>query len=106
MVVNSVNGKVYKPKEGSRFILYIQNLNIIDPDIYETIGLVEFLLQILTYKGFYDENLEFVTIEKLQVIITMQNPTLRGRNQISTRFTSRMQIVVMDELASDECSYL
>lgn len=33
MVVNSVNGKVYKPKEGNRFILYIQNLNIIDPDI-------------------------------------------------------------------------
>jgi len=33
LVVNSINGKVYKPKEGSRFILYLQNLNIIDPDI-------------------------------------------------------------------------
>jgi dynein heavy chain 2 len=104
LVVNSINGKVYKPKEGSRFILYLQNLNIIDPDIYETIGLVEFLLQILTYKGFYDENLEFVQIENIQMIITMQNPTLRGRNQLSTRFTSRMQLVVMDDLSSEECS--
>jgi len=52
IAINNVNGKLWRPKSGNKFIFNIKNLNIIDPDNYDTIGLVEFLLQLLTYKGF------------------------------------------------------
>jgi len=100
----AINGKIWRPKDGSRFILYIKNLNLIKPDQYETIGLVEFLLQILTYKGFYDENLEFVQLEKVQMVVTMQNPRNRGRSQVSTRFTSRMRVLILDPLSGQEAT--
>jgi len=93
VAINSANGKIWKPKEGIKFVLYIRNVNLIEPDKYDTISLIEFLLQILVYKGFYDENLEFVNLERVQLIISMHDPKLKGRNQISTRFTSRMKLL-------------
>lgn len=60
-------GRVLRPKEGDRLILYLKDLNLPRPDKYETIQLISFLQQLVTYKGFYDDNLEWLSLERVQV---------------------------------------
>lgn len=37
------------------------------PDKYDTMQLVAFLQQLLTYKGFFDDSLEWIAVERVQV---------------------------------------
>ena len=41
-------------------ILYLRDLNLPKPDKYSTMQVIAFLQQLLTYKGFYDDKLEFI----------------------------------------------
>jgi dynein heavy chain 2, cytosolic len=54
------------------------------------------LLQILTYNGFYDDNLEFVNLENIQVVGSMNPSNALGRHKLSTRFTSIVRICSID----------
>ena len=47
--------------------------------------LIAFLQQILTYGGFYDNNLEWVGLEAVQIVGSMTAGTGLGRHQLSTR---------------------
>lgn len=47
-------GRVARPKDGDRLILYLKDINLANPDKYETIQLIAFLQQLLTYKGIFD----------------------------------------------------
>jgi len=58
-------GRVYRPKDSQRLIVYLKDINLPKPDKYDTIQLIAFLQQIVCYKGFYDENLEFVYLERV-----------------------------------------
>ena len=40
--------------------MFCQDINLPKPDQYNTCMLVAFLQQLITFKGFYDENLEFM----------------------------------------------
>lgn len=40
------------------------------PDKYNTAQLVAFLQQLLTHGGYYDDNLEFIHIERIQVCVS------------------------------------
>ena len=68
LVVSSSNGRVFRPKECDRLILYLKDLNLAMPDKYGTCMLIAFLQQIITYGGFYD-GLEWVGLEAVQVIM-------------------------------------
>lgn len=48
--------------------------------------------QILTYNGFYDENLEFVNLENIQIVGSMNPSNTMGRHKLCTRFTSIVRI--------------
>ena len=48
--------------------------------------------QILTYNGFYDENLEFVGLEGVQMVASMTPGSAMGRHLLTTRFTSIVRI--------------
>lgn len=52
--------------------------------------------QIVTYQGFYDDNLEFVHLERIQVISSMNPATTIGRHVLSSRFTANVRIAYMD----------
>lgn len=65
------------------------------PDKYNTAQLVAFLQQLLTHKGYYDENLEFIHIERIQIVGSMNPGSTVGRHQLSTRFTARARIAYM-----------
>ena len=47
------------------FKIYLKDINLPKPDKYDTIQLISFLQQIVCYKGFYDDNLEFVGLERI-----------------------------------------
>ena len=95
LIVSSSNGRVFRPKECDRLILYLKDLNLAKPDKYGTCMLIAFLQQILTYGGFYD-NLEWVGLEAVQIVGSMSasgGGTGLGRHQLSTRFTSVLRVV-------------
>ena len=90
------NGRLYRPKECQRLILYLKDINLPKPDEYETIQLIAFLQQIVAYDGFYDDNLDFVTLERIQIIASMNPSSTLGRYQLSTRFTAMVRIAFVD----------
>ena len=94
--VSSSNGRVFRPKECDRLILYLKDLNLANPDKYGTCMLIAFLQQILTYGGFYD-NLEWVGLEAVTIVSTMTAGTGLGRHLLNTRFTSVMRIISINE---------
>jgi len=95
-------GRVFRPREGDRLVLFLKDINLPKPDRYNTCGLIAFLQQLLTFKGFYDEHLEFLAIERVHIVCTMNPATTVGRHQLSTRFTATVRIAAMDYPDSGE----
>ena len=88
-------GRVLRPKEGDRLILFLKDLNLPKADIYDTIQLIAFLQQLVSYKGFHDDNLDWISIENVQIVASMNPATSVGRSVLSTRFTATVHIVYM-----------
>lgn len=95
---NSGAGKLLKPKDCARLVLYLKDINLPKPDKYQTIQLASFLQQIISHKGFYDpQSLEFVLLdEKIQIVVSMFPPSSIGRNQLTQRFTAIVKILSID----------
>lgn len=90
------SGRCYRPREGDRLVLFLKDINLPKPDKYDTCPLVAFLQQLITFQGFYDEQLEFLGIEKVHIVATMNPPTTVGRHHLSTRFTAIVRVAWMD----------
>lgn len=65
---NAPDGKVYRPRDCERLVLYLKDINLPRPDKYDTCMLVAFLQQLQTFGGFYDEKLDFLSLERVQVL--------------------------------------
>jgi dynein heavy chain 2, cytosolic len=76
-------GRVYRPKDCQKLIIYLKDINLPKPDKYDTIQLIAFMHQIVCYNGFYDDNLEFVYLERIQIIASMTPATVVGRHKLS-----------------------
>ncbi|CAF4638011.1 unnamed protein product [Rotaria sp. Silwood1] len=90
--VSSTNGRTYRPKDCENLILYVKDINLPKLDKWGTSQLIEFFQQILTHNGFYDNNLEFVNLENIQIVGSMNPSNTLGRHKLSTRFTSIVRI--------------
>ena len=93
---SSSDGRVYRPRDCERLVLYLKDINLPRPDIYDTCQLIAFLQQIITFGGFYDEALEFLSLERIQIVSSINAATTVGRHQLSTRFTAVVRILVVD----------
>ena len=49
-------------------------------------------IQVVTYNGFYDSNLEWVGLEGVQIVASMNAGSPLGRHKLTTRFTSVVRI--------------
>ncbi|KAM8977653.1 cytoplasmic dynein 2 heavy chain 1 [Pelodytes ibericus] len=96
MVFNTNTGRVYRPKDCERLVLYLKDINLPKHDKWGTSTLVAFLQQVLTYHGFYDDNLEWVGLENIQIVASMSAGGTIGRHKLTTRFTSVARICVVD----------
>uniref|UniRef100_A0A7M5UV62 Cytoplasmic dynein 2 heavy chain 1 n=1 Tax=Clytia hemisphaerica TaxID=252671 RepID=A0A7M5UV62_9CNID len=93
MTISTNTGRVYRPKDCERLVLYLKDINLPKPDKWGTSQLVEFLQQVITYNGFYDFNLEWVGLDGVQIVASMNSTSSVGRHQLSSRFTSIVRIV-------------
>ncbi|GLD99147.1 hypothetical protein PINS_up007865 [Pythium insidiosum] len=99
---STTNGRVYRPRDGERLVLYLKDINLPKPDQYDTCMLIAFLQQLITFNGFYDPNLEFLGIEKVQIVASMNAATTVGRHPLSTRFTAIVKVAYMDYPSTEE----
>ncbi|KAJ7398962.1 hypothetical protein BTVI_119896 [Pitangus sulphuratus] len=56
----------------------------------------EFAKEVLTYEGFYDENLEWVGLENIQIVASMSAGGTLGRHKLTSRFTSIVRLCAID----------
>jgi dynein heavy chain 2 len=97
------SGKIIKPKDCTRLVIFIKDVNLPKPDKYHTTEVVSLLQQILTHHGFYDENMEFVSIDKRIQIVATLNPIISfGRYKLSTRFTANVRLMSIDNPSKKE----
>eukprot|EP00727_Mastigamoeba_balamuthi_P008592 m51a1_g4355 putative cytoplasmic dynein 2 heavy chain 1 (4311) ;mRNA; f:228679-242475 len=94
-VQSSTIGRVYRPKDTERLILYLKDINLPKPDKYETMQLISFLQQLLTYGGFYGGDGEWLTLERIQIVASMTPSSTIGRHALSGRFTSIVRVFTM-----------
>eukprot|EP00727_Mastigamoeba_balamuthi_P008574 m51a1_g4339 putative cytoplasmic dynein 2 heavy chain 1 isoform x1 (4695) ;mRNA; f:164362-180818 len=100
-IQSSTTGRVYRPKDAERLILYLKDINLPKPDKYETMQLISFLQQLLTYSGFYD-NGEWLTLERIQIVASMTPSSTMGRYPLSGRFTSIVRVFSMSYPDKDQ----
>ncbi|CAE7880984.1 DYH1B, partial [Symbiodinium sp. KB8] len=82
------------------------DINLPQPDKYNTCPLIAFLQQLVTFNGFYDENLEFLGLERVHIVSTMNPSTTVGRHNLSTRFTAIVRLGYMEYPDTTELSYI
>ncbi|KAI6079846.1 Cytoplasmic dynein 2 heavy chain 1 [Aix galericulata] len=102
IVISTNTGRVFRPKDCERLVLYLKDINLPKPDKWGTITLVAFLQQVLTYQGFYDENLEWVGLENIQIVGSMTAGGTLGRNKLTSRFTSIVRLCAVDYPERDQ----
>ncbi|OQS05963.1 dynein heavy chain [Thraustotheca clavata] len=96
------SGRVYRPRDGDRLVLYLKDINLPKPDQYDTCMLIAFLQQLLTFQGFFDPHLEFLGVERVQIVASMNAATTVGRHMLSTRFTAIVRVAAMDYPTAEE----
>ncbi|XP_043547742.1 cytoplasmic dynein 2 heavy chain 1 isoform X2 [Chiloscyllium plagiosum] len=96
MVISSNTGRVYRPRDCEHLVLYLKDINLPRPDKWGTSSVIAFLQQALTYHGFYDENLEWVGLENIQIVASMSVGGVMGRHTLTTRFTSIVRICTIN----------
>ena len=97
----TIQGRILRPKRAEKLVLLIKDINLVRPDPYGTVPLHSLLQQIITYQGFYDDDLEWTRIEKVQVISTMCSSDCMGRYAVSQRFTAINAIISLNYPCDD-----
>ncbi|KXJ28481.1 Cytoplasmic dynein 2 heavy chain 1 [Exaiptasia diaphana] len=82
MVISTNTGRVYRPKDCERLVLYLKDLNLPKPDKWGTSQLIAFLQQVITYFFFYDDNLEWVGLEGVFFVASMSAGTARENREL------------------------
>eukprot|EP00049_Salpingoeca_infusionum_P001770 m.50835 g.50835 ORF g.50835 m.50835 type:complete len:4155 (+) comp11193_c0_seq1:125-12589(+) len=96
VAMTAAGGRVYRPREGEHLLLYVKDLNLPKPDKWNTSFIVQFLQQMIAYRGFYDSNLEWVGIQNVQIVASMNPSSTLGRHKLSNRFTSNVRILYVE----------
>uniref|UniRef100_A0A3Q3KJ04 Cytoplasmic dynein 2 heavy chain 1 n=1 Tax=Monopterus albus TaxID=43700 RepID=A0A3Q3KJ04_MONAL len=96
LLLSANTGRVFRPKDCENLVLYLKDINLPKPDKWGTSNLIAFLQQVLTYNGFYDENLEWVSLENIQVVASMSTGGAVGSHSVTSRFSSIVRICTID----------
>ena len=70
--------QVLRPKDSDKLVLFLKGINLVKPDSWGTSMLSSFLQQLITYRGFYEDNLEWVTLEGVHIVATMSAGSLQS----------------------------
>eukprot|EP01013_Petalomonas_cantuscygni_P031315 TRINITY_DN574_c0_g2_i2.p1 TRINITY_DN574_c0_g2~~TRINITY_DN574_c0_g2_i2.p1 ORF type:complete len:4342 (+),score=1501.02 TRINITY_DN574_c0_g2_i2:256-13281(+) len=98
----SNQGKCLRPKSAERLILYLKDLNLPKPDMYATSMLHSLLQQLILYQGFYASDLEWIRVEKIQIVASMNPSGGVGRYPVASRFTALTSVVYVGYPSKEE----
>ncbi len=98
---SSGRGHVYRPAGFSRLVLFIKDANVSRQDIYGTSTLQAFLQQLLSYGGFFNEQMTFVTLQNVQIVLSL-TPVLLNKQPLHPRTASASRFLVLDDLNKSE----
>uniref|UniRef100_H2ZF01 AAA+ ATPase domain-containing protein n=1 Tax=Ciona savignyi TaxID=51511 RepID=H2ZF01_CIOSA len=104
MAISGGSGRALRPRECENLVLYLKDINLPKPDKWGTSQTLAFLQQLLTYHGFYDEDNEWVGLDGIQIVASLNAAATLGRHKLSSRFTSRVRILSMDYADTNELS--
>ena len=93
---------IYRPKNSQRLVLILTNIDYPQPDQYGSSMLISFLQYLVTYNGFYDTESQFVRVENIQIVLSMNIQQSPEGNQLSRRFSSKLKIGVVDHPDHDD----
>jgi len=101
-ITTGTAGRVYRPREGRRVVLAIKDINLPVPDKYDTSEIIMFLQQAVMHNGFYDDDLEFVHLEHIQIVATMAPASTLGRHHLCTRFAANVRLCSISYQTAEE----
>ncbi|KAL3981550.1 Dynein heavy chain N-terminal region 2 family protein [Acanthocheilonema viteae] len=109
--ISSASGRVLKPKEKQNLVFYIKAINVVKPDKWGTCEIIAFLQQLLTYEGYYNEKLEWISLENIQLVLSITLANDEGHYLLPSRFVSLLRICTVEyptkeELVTIYSSYL
>jgi dynein heavy chain 2 len=83
--------------------MFLRGIHLPKPDKYGTVPLVAFLQQLIEFKGFYDEQKEFLSVERIHLIAsTSLSSAMKGTLSLDRRYLSLVRIGRLDEPDNDE----
>ena len=91
--VSTAEGPALRPRDCERLVLLLKDINLPKPDSYGTVQVHSFLQQIILYNGFYDKDLEWIRVERIQVICTMNPSGSVGRYDLAPRFVAIISVL-------------
>uniref|UniRef100_A0A915PL62 Cytoplasmic dynein 2 heavy chain 1 n=1 Tax=Setaria digitata TaxID=48799 RepID=A0A915PL62_9BILA len=94
--ISSASGRILKPKEKQNLIFYIKSLNIVKPDKWGSCEIIAFLQQLLTYNGYYNEKLEWISLENIQLVLSITLSNDEVHYLLPTRFVSLLRIAAVE----------
>ncbi|KAK6637824.1 hypothetical protein RUM44_008246 [Polyplax serrata] len=97
-VTTSSTGRILKPKNSQKLVLLFKNLELATVDTWGTNMLVTWLQQVIAYQGFYETDLEWTSLDRIQIIGTLTDGTVYP----STRFTSINRVYYLSPPGSDD----
>ncbi|VDN08033.1 unnamed protein product [Thelazia callipaeda] len=104
---SSASGRILKPKDKPNLVIYIKALNVVKPDKWGSYEIIAFLQQLLTYGGYYKQNLEWISLENIQVrselyFFTLSFASDEGHCTLPLRFVSLLRLCVVKYPSNDE----
>lgn len=102
LVISGFKGKEYKPRK-SRLVLMLKNIDLCPVDSWGTSDVIELLIQLISRHGFYDDNLEWTSVEGLQICATLSD--LRN-HRISSRFLLKNVMIQFSEPTQNDMQYI
>ncbi|KAG5501057.1 hypothetical protein GH5_04648 [Leishmania sp. Ghana 2012 LV757] len=95
VLANTNAGPLYRPREGERLVIVLKNVNLPKADKYGTVELHSFLQQLILYNGFYNRDLEWVKVERVQIAASMNPNPSAGRYPVTPRLLALASILTV-----------
>ena len=76
-------GKLYRPKDAERLVIYFRDVHLPKRDKFGTVQLLSFVQQLIQSGGFFDSDLAWVRIENIQLVFST---TTVGSKSLPARF--------------------
>ncbi len=100
-VFSSCRGQTYRPAGFDHLYLLVKDANVSKQDVYGTSILQEFLQQLLSHGGFFNEQMTFALLQNVHIVLSL-NPVLLRKQPLQPRISSAARVLVLDDLSKIE----